>query len=548
MTLIVHGTILSMDDDIKQHIFLRYRNGSPLPVNTDVKDKVRELVEPLKQNSDYNQVFRGKIKNIADGYGAGIHPDSTWHQATRELFRRFERHYNAPIPNPTRVALIGLVELLTSSNDERLNWDELREYLVANLESLSPLRDRSFIIDGNEIYRGADGQYYYENSDGQRVLVHGLKTPAEETLQFYTDDIQMRYGRLYYILRFIALFDIAYEYEHNQQDFHEMLACALFDNNGDTRYLDWQWQMPIQFDFVPMQWHPRSPYSNPDWLGSDLVMHLPYPNTQPHESVLPFPPTNKMIDAFNGAFRGHKYQLEIPLDGSILFGTEPECYFDFLGSKVRVVNGNAFVQPVLITPCDEDDGSDGLAVARKFMSAVNASHEIRLVEQLKSVQKPRLQPWFRQTRIGVFHIIEPEYTLPHDVENYGEDKWLSLAFMREAVSSNSIYYSFLNYYKVVELLNDNDGKKVEKWINENVEQICKAANIDWYEKLVLVGKINNPSYYLYKTGRVAVAHVEYTIDKKSRPNSPDSPSDWARIETDLVVMRALAKEAMKIIK
>ena len=76
MTLIVHGTILSMDDDIKQHIFLRYRNGSPLPVNTDVKDKVRELVEPLKQNSDYNQVFRGKIKNIADGYGAGIHPDS----------------------------------------------------------------------------------------------------------------------------------------------------------------------------------------------------------------------------------------------------------------------------------------------------------------------------------------------------------------------------------------------------------------------------------------------------------------------------------------
>ena len=43
MTLIVHGTILSMDDDIKQHIFLRYKNGSPLPVNTDVKDKVREL-------------------------------------------------------------------------------------------------------------------------------------------------------------------------------------------------------------------------------------------------------------------------------------------------------------------------------------------------------------------------------------------------------------------------------------------------------------------------------------------------------------------------
>jgi hypothetical protein len=528
-------------------IFLRHRHGAPLLIGSDIKDKVSEILLLLRQNDDHKAVFRDVIKDIRDGSGMGVHPDSTWYQATRELFMRYERYYDSPLAMPSKEALMGLMELLVRDGDVRLSWDEIRSYLIDNLEALSPLSNRSLIWGDREVYRGGDGKYYYEDSEYGTVEVTGVKTPAEETLQFYTNDIQMRYGRLYYILRYIALFDIAYEYRHNNADFPKQLSCTMYDNDGSTNYLDWQWQMPIPFDFVPFQWHPRSPFSNPDWLGSDLVMHLPYPNAQPRESVLPNPPTNEMINNYNEGFSGYKYQLEIPLQSNILISTEPEVYFDFLDRKVRLVNGNAFIQPILMVPCNDDDGSDGLMVARKFMSAINIEHEIVLSEQLRSLQQRRIQPWFRQPRMGIFQIIDPEYALPHDIASYSDKKWQALAFMREGVSSNSIYYSFLNYYKVVELCNKGNSDKAQAWINKNIERVCTEKGIDWYQKKVVEGGEEDPGFYLHKTERVAIAHAEYNFKGKFT-HSPDDPTDWQRTEVDIVVMKALAKDIVESLK
>lgn len=532
--------------EARDSVFIRYRNGSLLLIEPNIKEKVSELIPTLEEDKDYAAAFRSIIKNIDDGNGAGIHPDSTWFNAARELYHTYERYDGNPVPENTQKALLGLFKLLAEGTPRtRLDWDKVRTYLIDNIADLSPMPERYLAtFDGYEVKRDDDGTYYYDDEKDGRIEISGLKTPAEETLQFYTNDTQMKFGRLYRILHFVALFDISYEYLHSPSDFPEKLSCTLYDNNGDTNYLDWQWQMPTPFDFVPMQWHPRSPFSNPDWLGSDLVARLPFPNSEPNKPILPNPPSNESLKNWQEAFSAYKWQLELPLISNILVGEEPEEYFDFFDRKVRWVNGNAFVQPMLIVPCNDDDGNDGIEIARKFLSILNIEHEVALSEQLTSLQRLRYLPWFRQTRITVFQMINPDYAIPReDYTKYSKKKWYALAFMREAISSNSIYYSFLNYFKVIELANKGDLDKTRNWIDANIERVCKAKNIDWYEENMTKQGRTDAGFYLAKTERTAIAHAEYNFQGKNTHN-PDDPKDWRRTRDDLVVIRELAKDIL----
>lgn len=333
-------------------------------------------------------------------------------------------------------------------------------YLIDNIEYLAPMPDRGYISDGKEIMRDENGVYYYNDDKMGRVGVRGIKTLSEEMLAYYINETQCRYGKLYRILRYIALFDIAHEYTHNPTDFPDKLSCVLFDNNGKTNYLDWQWQMPTPFDFIPIQWYPCSPYSNLEWLGSDLVLNLPFPEVNAGKSITTTNPTNKDLENWREAFRGYKWQIEIPITQNILVGDEPEEYFDFFDRKVRWINGNYFMQSMLIVPASDDNGDDGIELARKFLSVMNLERDVGLSERLISRNSPRFLPWLRPIRMGDFQGFNRDYMLPFDYKNYSKKKWQALAFMREAASSNSIYYAFLNYFKVVELANTaNDTSK-----------------------------------------------------------------------------------------
>lgn len=527
-------------------IFLRYRSGVTL-IESNIKEKVASLIPLLEENNDNLISFLRKHIQYTTETEYGVANDSTWDAATLELFTQYERDGRNQVSGDTKRAIIGLLKLLiTGDKDTRLDWDAVRGYLIDNIEHLAPMPDRYYIFDGKEVSRDKDGVYYYNDDEMGRVEVHGVKTPPEEVLEYYTNETQRRYGRLYHILKYVALFDIAYEYIHNPSDFPDKLSCTLYDNSGETSYLEWQWQMPTPFDFIPMQWHPRSPYSNPDWLGSDLVMHLPFPNANAGEPIVTTAPTNKDIENWREAFQGYKWQIEIPISSNILVGDSSEEYFDFFGRKVRWVNGNAFVQSMLIVPANDDDGADGIEIARKFFSVMNLERDVRLSEQLVSQQQPRFLPWFRQTRMGVFEKFDENYILPNDdYTKYSTKKWYALAFLREAVSANSIYYSFLNYFKVVELANTaKDTSKAKQWINDNVERVCKEKNLEWYQKVVVDGGETDPGRYLSKTERTAIAHAEYT-DKGAKTHNPDDPTDWRRTQDDLAVMRALARDILK---
>ncbi len=534
---------------MNDEIFLRYRNGGQIFAKSNIKQVIRSILPDLRSINDHNTVLRQHIRNIADGSGAGIHPESTWPQALRELFHRYERYSNEPIASNTKQSLLHILEMLCEGNgNKRLDWDRIRDYIIEHIEDLAPTHPGRFLtIEGYEVQRNDQGEYYYIDN-GQTVYIQGLRTPIEEKFAFYTNDAQNGYGRLYALLRFIALFDIAYEYRHHRENFPEKLACTLYDNSGsDTSYLAWEWNMPTPFEYVPFQWRPRSQFSDPAWLSSDFVMHMPFASEPESTTIVQIMPEDDAASKWREAFTGFSWQVEIPVISNVLLGDEQEVYFDFMDRKVRWINGNAFLQPLIVVPASSSDGNDGIEVARKFLSVLNMTHEIKLSERLISVRQIRYLPFFKDLRMPVFQMINPDYALPFDdVSAYSQKKWFALAFLREATSSNSVYYAFLNYYKIIELARNGDSTRVKSWINSNVEQVCTDVGISWYSDFIASGE-TDPGLYLHKTERVAIAHSDYRFNGSRNTHNPDSPEDYNRTRNDLAAIRALAKHILPTI-
>jgi hypothetical protein len=74
-----------MNKKDQNSIFVRYRHGSKLTVAPDMKKKLQLICGQLKKKSDYRAVLNARIKPINDGAGMGIHPESTWYHAIKEL-------------------------------------------------------------------------------------------------------------------------------------------------------------------------------------------------------------------------------------------------------------------------------------------------------------------------------------------------------------------------------------------------------------------------------------------------------------------------------
>ena len=115
-----------------------------------------------------------------------------------------------------------------------------------------------------------------------------------------------------------------------------------------------------------------------------------------------------------------------------------------------------------------------------------------------------------------------------------EKRDLGLSFFREARSSASIYYSFLSYYKVIQLAFRESGNRITDWITENVGQIRDSVVRQRVQEIM--ENEENLVDYLWTAGRCAIAHTsrEPLVD-------PDNLDDRYRIQRDLPIVSGLAR-------
>ena len=129
--------------------------------------------------------------------------------------------------------------------------------------------------------------------------------------------------------------------------------------------------------------------------------------------------------------------------------------------------------------------------------------------------------------------------LSYDGANANKKQTLALALYKEGLNSRSVYYSFLNYYKVMELLLSGKKNDIIGFINESRDLLISKGHLKRVDEIDSLGL--NFGDYFYVSCRCAVAHagqIDSTVN-------PDDIDDYRRITKDLPLMQEIAKDIIK---
>jgi hypothetical protein len=232
-------------------IFVRFRSGFRLFIQNNIREEIGSLLPSLKEN-DHKEVFKKEIKDIGDGSGAGIHPDSTWCSLVKEIFHAYERDRDV-ISDIEKNALIEILEIIIKSEPVTDHWDGIRAEILKRADVLS-LWDRYSTRRASslfgEVQRDKDGTYYTEEDGGRIEIIGTTKTQEEEHFDFIANDALSKYGRLGHLLSLIALLDIGEQFKGNPEHFSERMICSMPDDSWPSAYLHWTWYVWGAYDFV----------------------------------------------------------------------------------------------------------------------------------------------------------------------------------------------------------------------------------------------------------------------------------------------------------
>lgn len=115
---------------------------------------------------------------------------------------------------------------------------------------------------------------------------------------------------------------------------------------------------------------------------------------------------------------------------------------------------------------------------------------------------------------------------------------LALALMRDGRGLSHVAYSFLSFYRVLEVAVGR-GKAIPTWVGKAVTRLSSGRGKDALNALVADGVANIPEH-LYVSGRCAIAHAggDPIVD-------PDNPSDTSRLYNEKPLVEELAELAIE---
>jgi hypothetical protein len=223
-------------------------------------------------------------------------------------------------------------------------------------------------------------------------------------------------------------------------------------------------------------------------------------------------------------------------------GDELEAWFDFRGHKYRWINATASSYPVLIaTYADGERDNDVELRAFKAMSHLSfvfdASIEIHgWVGSINRFNPAISNSWRRgysqQVPDGYFQEVKGKDQARLD---------FALSLYREGVSSGSPFYSFLNFYKIIQFAFRENPRPIITWIDANAPKMSSFKDEHFQKDFAAFGK--TVSDYLWEANRNAIAHVNLASGKEVV--DPDNVTHLRRVNSALNLIKDLAQEAIK---
>lgn len=180
---------------------------------------------------------------------------------------------------------------------------------------------------------------------------------------------------------------------------------------------------------------------------------------------------------------------------------------------------------------------EGQTFLMQFLSALAWYHpaKLEIVEWSNSSTQGALTKHLRlplNKRAGMGH----QFFRPTELPDPSDPKaQLALALFREGLSINHLGYSFLSFYKIINLRYDKEDRQ-KKWLKRSLPLIENLNHLKEIFKKIK-SQHSDPVQYIYEACRCAVAHASM---KKTTYN-PESIEDEIRFYEIHPIMIALAK-------
>ena len=510
-------------------IFIRHPQIGPLEVQPDIRERLREALTHVVSGGRLEEL----IRTTSTRSWWGIDANSTWTQLLKETCD------NLRVPEgggSERIAvLFSVLEAVLAAEPGVPSWEAAKHTLLNSIDIISGWEGSS-IRQWHRIEPvWRQEGHYFTRLAGQVHEIIGRRTEREERYDFIANSAEHGYRPIHMVLRIIALICIADLYEQSPAKFPTSIEVALHEQAGRaTSFAFWKWQQRSPFVYRRTKWRPPDVLCDPEWLASDLVASFADQEGIQDEEI---PALSSDFEVQWRQVFGHfARQFEFSIESELCFGEGPERWFEFRGRSLRWINRTDQEESILIVPVEDQSNPDlEHRLALRFLSVLAFATGHPIATRFALITSTHFIPSIRQTRrrgAAVYNANFDPFAYGTDAESFN----LPLALYREGLNSGSIYYSFLSFYKVVQLAFREDKDKIREWVNKNVRHLGGEVTEWLREEGIPEDKIAS---HLYKSCRCAIAHVS-----KNPVIDPDRPSDWRRISLSVPVVRGLARLAI----
>lgn len=515
-------------------LIVRYRYGTPIYIVPDLQEKLKKAVKTLKAGGKLQDL----IKPINDGSGWGIHQDSTWFHLIQEVLKVFEQPSEGKTDR--KKAVLCVFETLCSSDKDIEIWHEVKVKILAHVDLLSGWTHSHFRWSHQrEPVSRKEGKYYV-HLNGQICEIIGKRTEKEERWDYIADSCVQTYGAIHSLFKLVALVNICLDFQVHPEQYPSSMLLVLPENGGAS-FLHWKWHVKWPYHPQPINWRPNNNLCDPNWLASDFLCSFSEKEGIPEKDLEPAE-WKGQEQKWKEVFARYPGQLEFAIDTPLRFGDAEEVWFNFRGRMLRWINQTENRLAVLIIPVtDRNNDKEEYELAMRFLSRLAFEADMP-IGVITSVGCPtRFPPMIHQPKRMGGIVYPADYKLKSsEASSTKED--LAYAFYKEGLSSSSVYYSFLSFYKVIQLAFDEKDKDIKNWINSNLDpnNLRYPGVIQRIRELQNQGK--NVAVHLLSSGRIAIAHAK---PKGIRAVDPDNPDDKRRLNKDLPIVKGLARYAIE---
>ncbi|HHT9134053.1 MAG TPA: methylamine utilization protein MauJ [Candidatus Avalokitesvara rifleensis] len=524
-------------------LFVRFRKGTKLVISPTIFDDTSTFLVEAKKTSNIKDLLDSSIKEIGDGLGWGVHPESTWYQVIKDFLSLYA-NLGRPDTGLAKVQVEFLEKIVSEETPEKI-WTKAKKHILENIEQFSGwnLHLPLYSLFPSGIF--CEGGKYYAIEKGERIRVIGMRTHPEELFEFIKNQLIREYGFLRRIIKMVCLYSLTCDMKTNSASYPEQI-CIMLPEEEHGSLLGYTWYLLGPMPYQIGAWRPRNTFCDLYLLCTDLLNEFAVREGKHIPKVYEQPEYIKLLSKKEDPWPEYPYQLEIALETELQFGDSDDYYFSpFEGRSFRWVNGTRDYYPLLIAPTKAtEDFEETFSRVMRFLSIL--IYDLRIPVPIVCVggkNTKRINPWIRAPRKPATAVYPEGFTPLVDFALTDKRK-LALAIFKDATNAKNVFYKFLCLWKITTIPFKKDGNnKHINWINSSIEQ---GLNYYGFSDCVTALRQKGTSdigKHLKEGGRAAIAHVNLT--EKTLQINPDDFKDHDRIRKLLPLMEALAAHMIK---